>query len=182
VTTHPEGRPDPALEPLLHDASLRCRPLAADDLPLLCSWRHAGPGAFYDLVPGDEERAAQALSADSPHFVLIDADQAVLGYFCVGSAARVAGGRYDESAVDLGLVLRPDLAGAGRGSVWTPAVLDFVARRFGRRVRVTIAAGNRPALRLAGRLGFRVAGGFGGFRHGGQPHVILIADTAPPGA
>ena len=164
------------------DGSLCCRPLRADDLPLLSSWRHAGPGAFYDLVPGDEERAAQALSAESPHFVLLERGGAVVGYFCVGPAARVAGGRYDESAVDLGLVLRPDLAGAGRGTAWMPAVLDFVARRFGRRVRATIASSNRRALRLAERLGFRVTGGFGGFRHGGQPHVILIADTLAAGA
>ncbi len=179
----PRSGPDTgAVEWLAPDGSLCCRPLLAGDLPLLSSWRHSGPAAFYDLAPGDEERAALALSADSPHFVLLEPGGAAVGYFCVGPAARVAGGRYDESAVDLGLVLRPDLAGAGRGTTWTPAVLDFVARRFGRRVRVTVAAWNRTALRLAGRLGFRVVGGFGGFRHGGQPHVILIADTPLPGA
>lgn len=167
--------PDAAVVPLAQDGSLCCRPLLADDLPLLSSWRRDGPGQFYDLWPGDEERAAQVLSAESPHFVLLDADQAVVGYFCVGPAARIAGGRYDESSVDLGLVLRPDLTGAGRGTAWTPAVVGFVARRYGRPVRITIAARNQPALRMVARLGFRVTGGFGGFRHGGQPHVILVA-------
>lgn len=172
----------PQDQPLLPDGSLRCRPLEADDLPLLQSWHHPGAASFYDLRPDDEERAAQALSSESPHFVLLDAGGAAVGYFCVGPAARVAGGRYSREAADVGLVLRPDLAGAGHGRAWTPAVLAFVAARFGTPLRVTIAAWNQPALRLAAGLGFRVAGGFGGFRHGGAPHVILVAGGPPSGA
>lgn len=172
--------PSPPVQ-LFPDGSLRCRPLLAEDLLSLQSWRHAGAASFYDLRPGDEERAALALSSESPHFVLLDAAGATVGYFCVGPAARVAGGRYATQAVDVGLVLRPDLAGAGRGRAWTPAVLAFAAARYGRPLRVTVAAWNQPALRLAAGLGFRVTGGFGGFRHG-PPHVILIADGVAVGA
>jgi RimJ/RimL family protein N-acetyltransferase len=77
--------------------------------------------------------------------------------------------------VDFALFVRPDLAGRGHGPRIAELALDEVAERHpGRPLRVTIAAANVRALRLARRLGFRDAGSFGGFRHGLPPHVVLM--------
>ncbi len=141
----------------------------------------AGAASFYDLRPGDEERAALALSSESPHFVLLDAAGATVGYFCVGpGGARgrrtlrdAGGGRGPRPAARPGRGRpRPGLD-AGRAGLR--------GRALRQALRVTVAAWNQPALRLAAGLGFRVTGGFGGFRHG-PPHVILIADGVAFGA
>lgn len=65
-----------------------------------------------------------------------------LAGFCnFGADARALGGEYDDEAMDIGIVMRPDLTGRGRGEVYTAVVLEFAVRQYpAQRQRVTIAA------------------------------------------
>lgn len=73
--------------------------------------------------------------------------------FCFGPDARVPGGDYAADALDVGMGVRPDLTGQGRG-------LDFVnigSRKFApAEFRVTVAEFNKRALRVWKKAGFRV--------------------------
>ena len=59
-------------------------------------------------------------------------------------------------ALDIGLGVRPDLTGKGRGSDYLNAVIDFAQRTYGpERLRVTIAAFNTRARRVWEGAGFQ---------------------------
>ena len=151
-----------------------CRPLTAADVDVLREWHYPPPHDVYDPAH-DEERLGRLAGSDTWRAVC-DA-RGLAGFFGTGPEARAPRGPYRDAAVDFAIFLRPDLVGRGQG----PALLDVVlaevaARNPGLPIRVTIAASNVRAARLARRLGFRDAGSFGGFRHGLAPHVVLVRD------
>jgi ribosomal-protein-alanine N-acetyltransferase len=159
--------------------SFRCRPLLARDVDEVASWRYPEPYAAYDPWRDPErlERMRQGLP-----YAALDDGSGLAAFYCTGSEARAARGSYGADAVDFALFVRPDLAGRGHGPHLAEVALEDVARRHpGRPVRVTVAASNPRALRLARRVGFRDIGTFGGFRHGVEPHVVLLRPAAYTG-
>ena len=74
-----------------------------------------------------------------------------------GPDARVLGGDYSHDAIDLGLGLRPDLTGHGRGRDLVAAVLDRVSEVLANpTLPVTIAAFNIRAIRVWEAAGFAI--------------------------
>jgi RimJ/RimL family protein N-acetyltransferase len=69
----------------------------------------------------------------------------------------VVGGVYHhESALDVGLCLRPDLLGQGLGTAALAALLEYARREPAAACfRATVAAFNQRSLRLCARQGFR---------------------------
>jgi ribosomal-protein-alanine N-acetyltransferase len=79
----------------------------------------------------------------------------------------VPGGRYDESALDTGGGLRPDLTGQGLGRAAIETGLAFGRERFGPPAfRMTVATFNVRAQRVIAALGFSAAGTFAGVADG----------------
>jgi [ribosomal protein S18]-alanine N-acetyltransferase len=79
----------------------------------------------------------------------------LIGFRSFGADGQVPGGRYDDSALDTGGGLRPDLAGMGMGREAIRTGLEFGRRRFGPPAfRVTIATFNVRAQRVISALGF----------------------------
>jgi ribosomal-protein-alanine N-acetyltransferase len=146
--------------------------LTAEDVVAAAAWHYPSPFEAYD--PGrDPERLAR-MGQGSPWAAVAD-DSGLAAFYCEGAEARAERGTYAGDAVDFALFVRPDLAGHGHGpQIAELALAEVAARHPGRAVRVTVAAANLRALRLARRLGFRDAGSFGGFRHGLAPHVVLV--------
>jgi [ribosomal protein S18]-alanine N-acetyltransferase len=98
-------------------------------------------------------------------------------YCSFGPDGQVAGGEYSTPALDIGLGLRPDLTGQGQGSRYVNAVIAFASSTYKPdRLRVTIAAFNRRALRVWEKAGFRVAQKFqGGWED--MDFVVLTKDV-----
>ena len=138
------------------------------------SWRYDPPYDIYNADPAHErENGATLLDPANCYFVATDAAGQIVGYCCFGPDARVAGGDYrDPDALDVGLGMRPDLTGQGRGFAFFGAVLAFGRERFGaQRYRLSVAALNRRAIRVYERAGFREAGHF---RRGGSPDGLAF--------
>lgn len=134
--------------------SLGIRAFSAADARAVGSWQYPERYALYDV---DE----QALLAELDHYrgVVDSDDDALVGFYCTGPAARVAGLPVNDAVVDLGLGMRPDRVGRGDGATFGQAVLTHLANSAESRTkRVVVQSWNQRARRLACRLGFSETG------------------------
>lgn len=120
------------------------------------SWVYPPPYLIYNEDPLRMEQVVQELlRPDYHYYTLAEGRDSLVAYCCCGLDARVGGGDYDDDSLDLGLMVRPDLNGLGRGGEYAGAVLQFTRRHFPqRRWRVTIAEFNQRAQRVWSKLGF----------------------------
>ena len=117
---------------------------------------------------------AALLRPENKYHAILRGEEMV-GFFCLGLDARVRGGTYDESSLDLGMGLRPDLTGRGQGQSYFDKLLAYVEeQRPGRALRATIVAWNRRAIRLCRRAGFRVLAHFTSQSEVQQEYVVLL--------
>ena len=134
------------------------RPLDATAARAILAWRYEGSYAVYNPQSPDLD-AAVAILIDpaNAYFAARDGAGALIGFCCFGADARVPGGDYtDAAALDVGLGLRPDLTGGGRGLSFLLAVLALGRERFApARFRLTVAAFNERAQKVYARAGFR---------------------------
>ncbi|MCP8970388.1 GNAT family N-acetyltransferase [Ectobacillus ponti] len=122
----------------------------------ISQWTYEPP---YDLYSGDGSAVLQEEMLENKYRVVYEGEH-IIGYFCTGWAAQVpvgaALGLYEEDRLDLGIGMRPDLTGQGRGQAFFSFVLDQVQDRFpGQPLRLTVAAFNGRAIRLYEAFGFR---------------------------
>lgn len=119
---------------------------------ILC-WKYEKPYDFYNNVLSGE--GILELTQDTYKAILHDKE--VVGFYCTGKDAQVPAGNevhaYDETCLDIGLGMRPDLTGKGRGT----AFLDFILKQIeaGGCVRLTVADFNKRAIRLYEKFGFQ---------------------------
>src|SRR5437868_10225481 len=79
------------------------------DAEQIVGWRYAVPYDRYNLAESD---VAGLLVPRNNYFVADDADDRLVGFCCFGADARVSGGSYgDETGLDVGVGLRPDVTG-----------------------------------------------------------------------
>jgi ribosomal-protein-alanine N-acetyltransferase len=123
----------------------------------IATWRYPAPYDCYDMTGAS---AAFIASPGSGFYALTDGD-ALARFKSFGPDGRVPGGDYDDSALDTGGGLRPDLTGKGLGRAAIGTGLEFGRREFAPAAfRVTVASFNERALRVVRSLGFRPAGSF----------------------
>jgi len=123
----------------------------------IVTWRYPVPYDCYDMTGADPGFIADPASG---FFALLD-DGELIGFRSFGTDGQVPGGAYDDSALDTGGGLRPDLTGLGLGRAAISAGLEFGRREFAPAAfRVTVAAFNVRALRVVSALGFRHAASF----------------------
>lgn len=121
----------------------------------ILSWRYPYPYDFYNGEATDE--SLQELMDGSYRTVTKHGE--LFGFYCTGKGAQVPAGyasnAYPDGPVDIGLGMKPEKTGAGRGA----AFLDFLLREINKRhpeqaLRLTVAQFNARAVRLYERVGF----------------------------
>ena len=120
----------------------------------IISWRYEPPYDVYNLE--DTEGTLQyALDPSNRFFAMKDASGALVGFCSFGEDGQVPGGDYSESALDIGMGIRPDLTGQGRGVDYAASVVEYAHQAFSPRcLRVTIASFNTRAQRVWDVNGF----------------------------
>ncbi len=117
----------------------------------IVTWRYPAPYDCYDLVDTDPEFFTDPRNG---YVALVDKGE-LIGYRVFGRDGRVPGGEYDESALDTGGGLRPELTGRGLGKQAIAAGLEYGAARFRPMAfRVTVAGFNIRAQQVVQGLGF----------------------------
>ena len=127
----------------------RFEPMSERQARAVAGWRSDPPYDFYDLVVDPEDLAE-----------LLDPAQRKDRFFAVlGDLGDLIGFfefRREGDAVEVGLGLRPDLTGRGRGLPFLLAGLAVARGRYASaRFQLTVAAFNERAIRVYERAGFR---------------------------
>jgi len=131
-------------------------PLSGENARNITTWRYVTPFDLYDLTP---QVLPDILNPDYYYHQVLDQNGDLIGYCCFGLDAQVPGGEYlinEPAVLDVGVGLRPDLTGEGRGHKFVSAILEFATDRFHPdRFRVTIADFNQRSLRTFRKHGFK---------------------------
>jgi ribosomal-protein-alanine N-acetyltransferase len=164
--------------PIFRDMTMKIAFSPLDEISAreIARWRYDPPYDLYNL--GNEEAAVQyALEPKNRFYTLRDADGDLVGFCSFGEDGQVPGGDYSLEALDIGMGIRPDLTGMGRGAEYVAAVLDFARDAFvPRRFRVTIAGFNQRAQRVWQANGFYPVQTFN-HQSSGHEFVVFICDT-----
>jgi ribosomal-protein-alanine N-acetyltransferase len=142
-----------AIEPqAIHIAALT-REHAKD----ISTWRYDAPYDVYDMVGAD---ADELLQPEVGLYAVMAGDR-LIGFRSFGPDGQVPGWDYDDSALDTGGGLRPELTGQGLGRTAIAAGLAFGREQFAPAAfRMTVASFNNRALRTVQSLGFERMGSF----------------------
>ena len=144
-------------------------PMTAGYAADILSWRYPAPYDYYNVVDGD---AGYYLDPANRVFAVLSGD-GLIGFRSFGPDGRVPGGAYDDSALDTGGGLRPELTGRGRGRSVIAAGLEFGRQRFAPDAfRVTVASFNTRALRVVTSLGFQPASSFAATTDGRRFEIL----------
>jgi [ribosomal protein S18]-alanine N-acetyltransferase len=151
------------------------KPITPEDARDISRWRYGEPYSVYD---GDPTSVDSLLEPRFLYHSVYDERGQLAGYFCFGEDARVAAGRelYErEPALDIGLGMRPDLAGRGLGEEFVHAGLTYAKEAYAPQTfRLTVASFNRRAIRVYERAGFEKLETFGApTREGGREWVLM---------
>ena len=162
------------------DDNYRVKPLEECHARDILSWKYPTPYDFYD--PPDDDRAEEYIELFlNPEFqfhAVLDSKENLIGFCSYGIDGQVPGGDYTRDALDIGLGMKPELTGQGRGVAFFNAVLDYAFSTINpERIRLTVANFNRRALHLYENFGFIPADEFAD-SHSHVPYTILVREAA----
>ena len=136
-------------------------PLSEENAREITTWQYDPPYDLYDL--GLEDMAG-LLNPDYCYHQVMDPKGILVGFCCFGLDAQVPGGDYQQNesvVLDIGVGLRPDLTGQGRGTTFVGDILDYGYATYRPEVfRATIASFNQRSLTTFQMLGFVIQGSF----------------------
>lgn len=122
----------------------------------ILKWEYEKP---YDLYNDELNSEAIDEMLEHPHFVIVEQDHELIGYFCTGESAQVPAGIkmnvYEDSCIDIGIGLKPNLTGKGFGSTFFSFILrDVQDSHPNVPMRLTVATFNKRAIHLYEKFGF----------------------------
>lgn len=159
---------------MIEHRSIHIAPLTRVHAEDISTWCYEVPYDVYDMTGVDPD---ELLDPAAGFYAVVAADR-LIGFRSFGPDGRVPGWAYDDSALDTGGGLRPDLTGQGLGRTVISTGLAFGRTRFAPAAfRVTVASFNGRALRTVRSLGFEPVGEFKAARDG-RSFTVLVRDEA----
>lgn len=133
------------------------RPAEKKHARIFVNWQYEHPYEAYNCPPEEVGDAVQ-YNVDPANnvYAMFDQNEELVGYCSYGKDAQVPGGDYSEDALDVGLMIKPELTGQGMGSTFANRVMQNGIDRYApKKLRVTIAAFNKRAIRVWEKNGFQ---------------------------
>jgi len=123
----------------------------------ILGWRYPQPYDFYD-PPSDrpaEEYVREFVRPEYQFHAVLDNKDKFSGFCSFGIDGQVPGGNYREEALDIGLGMKPELTGNGRGYQFFRSIIQHAQMTFEFEIyRLTVANFNERALNLYKHFGF----------------------------
>ncbi len=116
------------------------------------------------------------IDPDNNVYAMYDQEDELVGYCSYGQDAQVPGGDYSEEALDIGLMIKPELTGQGLGAAYASEVIqNGIDKYTPTKLRVTIAAFNQRAIRTWEKNGFLKTQAFKRRKDGMEFVVMTLA-------
>lgn len=138
--------------------SFRIQPMDREHAEFIAGWAYPPPYDFYNL---EHSTSAIQEMMEGAYYTIHTEENDLLGFFCLGKSAQVPVGhqfgayQMNQTTIDIGVGMRPELTGKGFGYEFFSIVLDYVTKTYPRMVlRLTVAACNQRAIRLYENCGF----------------------------
>jgi len=121
-------------------------------------WQYEPPYDIYNCPQEGVDDAVQYnIDPANNVYAMADQNEGLVGYCSYGKDAQVPGGDYSEEALDIGLMIKPDLTGKGLGAKFAKGVIKNGMEKYApKKLRVTIAAFNKRAQRVWKKNGFKI--------------------------
>lgn len=144
----------------------------------ILNWRYTSPYDYYNFNPNTlQEDLCYLLDSKNAFCAILNLQEELEGYCSFGLDGQVLGGDYSDKALDIGMGIRPDLVGQGRGKCYAQAVAEYGAHQYGtQQLRVTIAGFNKRAERVWEQLGFEQVERFVKI-NGGDEFVVMVSSV-----
>jgi [ribosomal protein S18]-alanine N-acetyltransferase len=135
-----------------------------EDLAIqILQWQYESPYDFYN-----NELTNESLNElmNQTYIAVVDENKQLTGYYCSGISAIVPAGKeygaYNENMIDIGLGLKPELTGAGRGGSFFAFILQNIENGNieSLPLRLTVATFNKRAIKLYENVGFNTQQSF----------------------
>ena len=136
--------------------NLQIEKMSENNAKYILTWKYEKPYDFYNNdVTAENLKEMQ----DGSYYALLNAQNDVVGFFCIGENAQVPIGHqlgvYVDDFVDMGLGMHPNLIGKGNGTAFCSNIIQFIEKYYvGKPIRLTVAKFNKRAIHLYEKLGF----------------------------
>jgi RimJ/RimL family protein N-acetyltransferase len=162
---------------------LLLRPITADDVGQILTWRYEPPYDIYNMGSGMVDAIELAEAIDyflRPQYYfqsMLRQPVGELAAFCsFGQDGQVAGGDYSALAIDIGMGVHPQYTGRGLGYTFAGAAIAFALENYNPpRLRVTIAEFNRRAQKVWERHNFAPVQRFRAL-YSKRPFIIYVRE------
>lgn len=136
---------------------LTFREIAREQALIILNWQYSSPYDYYNFNPeAIQDDLCYLLDKKNAFLAILNQHQELEGYCSFGADGQVPGGCYNTEALDIGMGIRPDLTGKGRGKYYALAVAKYGANHYWENyLRVTIAKFNQRSQRVWQQLGFQ---------------------------
>ncbi|MEM8778584.1 MAG: GNAT family N-acetyltransferase [Cyanobacteria bacterium P01_G01_bin.49] len=122
----------------------------------ILQWHYLPPYDCYNFDADNlQEDLHYLLEEKNAFFAILNQRKELEGYCSFGPDGQVPGGCYSAEAIDIGMGIRPDLIGQGRGKKYAKAVAIYGINRYQiKQLRVTILEFNKRSQKVWQQLGF----------------------------
>lgn len=137
-------------------STYKFRPMTSEKAKMISTWQYEEPFSIYNM-DDSEESISELLNGE--YYYVMNELNLLVGYICTGGAARVPGGYsagiYEDVFLDIGLGLKPEYTGLGKGLDFLAAALNFLNKRFNtNKYQLVVAEFNERAINVYERIGF----------------------------
>jgi RimJ/RimL family protein N-acetyltransferase len=161
----------------MNDLQISYRPAEKKHAREFVNWQYEPPYDVYNCPPEEIGDAVQYnIDPKNNVYSMFNESDILIGYCSYGRDAQVPGGDYSEEALDIGLMIKPELTGQGLGTAFAEEIVRNGVNKYDpKKLRVTIAIFNKRAIRTWEKNGFKQTQFFK--RSGDEMEFVIMTKT-----